>query len=65
MRAEDEMKEIFNQDMRDFKAHEPANLLRQIAWAAVAIVVLIGVTGKMEQDIETFKAEQAYKLERE
>lgn len=65
MRAEDEMRQIFNQDMKDFKAPESSNLLRQIAWAAVAIVVLIGVTGKMEQDVETFKAEQAYKLERE
>lgn len=65
MRAEDEMRQIFNQDMKNFKSPEPSNLLRQIAWAAVAIVVLIGVTGKMDQDIETFKAEQAYKIEME
>lgn len=65
MKTEDEMKRFFMKDMKNFKAPESGNLLRLVAWAIVAVVVLVGVTSKMGQDIESFKAEQAYKLERQ
>jgi len=37
---------------------------KAILWSIIAVTVIIGVTGKMAQDEESFKVEQQYKLER-
>ncbi len=38
MRAEDEMKQIFNRDMKHYKAQDGAMLTKSILWLVIAII---------------------------
>lgn len=51
--------------MKHYKAVEQYKTFKSALLAIIAVVVLVGVFGKMDQGIESFKAEQAYKMERE
>lgn len=52
---------LFNQDMKHYKAPEEATTLKSICWSIVAIVSLIVILGKMEEDKISFVAEQFIK----
>ncbi|MBY0484598.1 hypothetical protein [Nitrosomonas sp.] len=54
----------FMRDMKKFKAVEQYNTFKSVLFAIIAVIVLVSVIGKMDQDLETFKQEQAYRMER-
>jgi len=51
-------------NMKNYRAKDEIVVFKSIVWAVIAVIALIGITGKMAQDEESFKAEQAFKLER-
>lgn len=55
------MKQIFNQDMKHYKAQDGALTIKSICWAIVAIFALVVILGKMEEDKTIFIAEQFIK----
>lgn len=63
-RAKDEMREFFMRDMKFYEAPEEPAFIKSICWAIIAVIVLFAVYSKTAQDEESFKAEQAFKLER-
>ena len=58
------MREIFKQDMKNYKAPEEAHIVRQVIWVIIAVVVFFAVQSKMAQDEESHAAEQQHKIER-
>ena len=60
-RTTDEMNSFFMRDMKDFKSSDSAITIKQICWAMVAVVALVVVLGKMEEDKTSFVAEQFIK----
>jgi hypothetical protein len=63
-REEDDMREIYRKDMKNYKAPEEAHIVRQVIWAIIAVVVFFAVQSKMAQDEESHKTEQQHKIER-
>ena len=55
------MKQIFNQDMKHYKAQEAVLTIKSIFWATVSIFALVVILGKMEEDKTSFVAEQFIK----
>jgi len=61
MRAEDEMKAIFNHDMKSYKSKDPAITIESVCLTIVAIFCLFVILGKMEEDKTSFVSEQFIK----
>jgi len=55
------MKQIFNQDMKHYKAQDGAMLTKTICWAIVAVISISVIVGKMEADKTSFVAEKFIK----
>lgn len=65
MRTEKELRNLFMRDMKNYKPIEQYNTFKSVLFAIIAAIVIAVVIGKMDQDLETFKNEQAYRMERQ
>lgn len=55
------MNQIFNKDMKHYKAQEAALTVKSICWAIIAVISISVIVGKMEYDKTSFVAEQYIK----
>lgn len=55
------MKQIYNHDMKHYKAQEAALTVKSICWAIIAVISISVIVGKMEYDKTSFIAEQYIK----
>lgn len=56
---------FFMRDMKNFKAVEQYNMFKTVLFAIVAALFIFVVLDKLDRDLETFKNEQAYRMERQ
>ena len=62
MRTEDEMKQIFNQDMKHYKAEEGSMLTKSATWL-IFVLILVAIAYASESDYqECLKGNQSVAL---